>query len=877
MSLPTGTRLGIYEIVTPLGAGGMGEVYRARDSRLNRHVALKLVPAERIADLDRVRRFEQEARAASALNHPHIVSIHDIGESEGFRFIAMELVEGVSPIVWVEREKPELRRILEVVTQVADALTETHRAGIVHRDIKPANILVTPQGYAKVLDFGLAKLAEVSASTEETKSDAPALTERGAIVGTVAYMSPEQALSRPVDGRTDVFSLGAVLYEMVTGHRLFAGSSPIDVVHAVIHDAPGERLRPVELQWIADKALAKDTNERYQSMAEFAADLRRLRRRLESGLSSPQEALVEQRSPHARSLGWLWAAAGLLAGIIPWFVPAIRDRLVTIEPFLRAESRLTQLTSYTGTERAGAISPDGKYFAFVSEKGGAPDLWVRQVSGGEPVQLTHDDNVESDVVYAPDGESIYYSAQGAIWRIPALGGNARRVVSKAGFPAPSPDGKQLGYVRNLGADTPMAWENGAIEIAGADGSAPREIHRTRRIGQLAWSPDGRWLSFTEGQLYLAIQDLYLLDVKTRTKRKLTRVPGSIVSYAWLPDGCRLIVATQYVLPLMGASDLAVVSIDGHPPRRLTLNGSTRLTTPSVSANGSRLVVTMQMDEREIWKVPLGPDVEANGREANRLLDSSWNPFWAYVSHDGATLLFNSPATGKRNLWIMTLDGGAQPRQVTTLEGAMPTHASFSPDATRVAYVSLQSGSGDIWVANTDGSNPTQVTDKSSAPAFWPTWSPDGKWIAFGSGREGLPQIWKVPSAGGHAVRISEWGGRVDWSPVDNRLAYSDWLANRVEIVDADSSKVLLQVPIPQAPLSLPVWSPDGRQFSLVRSESYLKDSVWIYDAQTGQGKPVVQFPGRFHMIFRAGWSRDQKSLIVNRQETTSHIVLIENF
>jgi serine/threonine protein kinase len=283
MSLPAGTRLGAYEILAPLGAGGMGEVYRARDTHLDRQIALKLLPAGRATDPERVRRFQQEARAASSLNHPHIVSIYDTGEAEGFHFIAMELVEGVSPAAWVEREKPELRRILEVLTQVADALAAAHQAGIVHRDIKPANILVTPQGYAKVLDFGLAKLVETRVATEETQTAGRPLSQSGVILGTVAYMSPEQAVGRPVDGRTDVFSLGAVLYEMITGRRAFTGSSEIDILHAVIHSAPAERLEPVELQWIGDKALAKDAGERYQSMAEFAADLRRLRHRLESG------------------------------------------------------------------------------------------------------------------------------------------------------------------------------------------------------------------------------------------------------------------------------------------------------------------------------------------------------------------------------------------------------------------------------------------------------------------------------------------------------------------------------------------------------------------------------------------------------------------
>ncbi len=877
MPLPAGTRLGDYEILALLGAGGMGEVYRARDAHLDRHIALKLLPAGRAADAERVRRFQQEARAASALNHPHIISIYDTGEAKGFHFIAMELVEGVSPAAWVEREKPELRRILEVLTQVADALAAAHQAGIVHRDIKPANILVTPQGYAKVLDFGLAKLVETRAAGAETQSAGRALSQSGVILGTVAYMSPEQALGRPVDGRSDVFSLGAVLYEMVTGRRAFTGSGEIDILHAVIHSAPSERLEPVELQWIADKALAKDAGERYQSMAECAADLRRLRRRLES---TPAGSTTTSERPPTEPRGvvrpWLWAAAGAVAAGATWFVPGLRERLAPSEPFLRPEATLTQLTSYGGTERAAAISPDGKYFAFVSEKGGSPDIWVRQVSGGEPVQLTRDEAIESDLVYAPDGESIYYFAQGAIWRIPPLGGTSRRVVPKGRFPAPSPDGKQLAYLRDPTGERIVSWDQGTIETANVDGAAPRPIHEARGIGNLSWSPDGRWLAFTEGQLFDA-RRLYVLDVQTGNKRQLTRVPsGSIATQAWLPDSRRLLVSVQYGISALAAYDLAIVSIDGKPPRRLTLNGAASLVSPGVSASGWRLLATMQTTEREIWKVPLGADPQANGAAATRLLDSSWDPMWTHVSHDGSTLLLNTPFSGHRNLWTMRLDSGA-PRQVTSLAGNLFTHASLSPDANRVAYVSLQSRSADIWTANADGSNPRQVTANHPGQDFWPTWSPDGKWIAFGSTRDGPPQIWKVPSTGGPPLRISERGGRVDWSPVDNRVIYFDWEANRVEIAEADSGKILLQVPLSGGAAALPIWSPDARQFSVVRSDGYRKDSIWIFDAQTGLGKLAAQFPGRFHMRFRAGWSKDQRSLIVNRFETVSHIVLLENF
>jgi Tol biopolymer transport system component len=318
------------------------------------------------------------------------------------------------------------------------------------------------------------------------------------------------------------------------------------------------------------------------------------------------------------------------------------------------------------------------------------------------------------------------------------------------------DGKRLACVRSLGPDFLMWVGRGSIEIAGADGTGGRKLYEGAGIGPISWSPDGRRIAFNQGGFFEA-RNLHILDVASGHERSVTRYPlGGVYSQAWLPDG-RSLVISRWSHALGSSADLLVVSDEGQPVRRLTLAAGTRFVHPAVAANARRLVATTETDQHEVWSVPLGPDPESNGRNAVRLLDASGDPFWAQVSRDGATLLFNSTASGSRNLWTMPLDGAASPRQITFLSGNVLTHSSLSPDGARVAYASHQTGASKIRAANVDGSNAVQLTD-GPAQDFWPIWSNDSRWVAFGSLRGGNPQLWKVPSTGGQAVPITRDGG-----------------------------------------------------------------------------------------------------------------------
>ncbi len=881
MTLAAGTRLGPYEILSPLGAGGMGEVYRAKDTRLSREVAIKVLPESLASDQERLKRFEKEARSASALNHPNIVTIHDIGSESGVSYIAMELVEGTTLRESLASGPLPIKKMLQIAPQIAEGLARAHEAGIVHRDLKPENVMVKRDGLVKILDFGLAKLSSTGSGSDEG-SQLPTMTGTtpGVIVGTVGYMSPEQAGGRPLDFRSDQFSLGAILYEMATGRRAFARATAVETLAAIVREEPASLGSarpdiPAPLRWVAERCLAKDPRERYASTEDLARDLVNLRDRVVESTSSASPALEAPSLWRRRTLvtGWFLSALFL---VLLLFV-AFRAKRAPPVP-TGAEATITQLTNSNEGEYSGAISPDGRQFAFVSEKGGSPDIWVRQVSGGESFRITRDAAAETDLVYAPDGESLYYttleSERPIIWRIPALGGTPRKVVDGARYPSPATDGRRLACVRSVGPDFLMWVGRGSIEIDGADGTRGRKLYEGAGIGPISWSPDGRRIAFNQGDFFEA-RNLHILDVESARERSVTHYPlGGVFSQAWLPDGKSLVIS-RWPHALGSSADLLVATDEGEPLRRLTLAVGTRFVHPVVAANGKRLIATTETDQHEVWRIPLGPDPESNGRNAVRLLDSSGDPFWAQVSRDGTTVLFNSTASGSRNLWTMPLDGNASSRQVTFLSGNVLTHSSLSPDGSRVAYASHQTGASKIWTANVDGSNAVELTD-GPAQDFWPIWSNDGRWVAFGSLRGGEPQLWKVPSTGGQAVPITREGGfRGDWSPVDNRIVF--WKAGELQVVDADSGKVLLRVPAGDLVLTLPVWSPDGRSFSAMREEPHDNSSLWIFDAKTGERRLAALLPPGFHTIFRAGWTRDGQSLIVNRNKTISHIVLLENF
>jgi Tol biopolymer transport system component len=868
--LAVGQRLGTYEIQSLLGAGGMGEVYRARDTRLGRDVAIKVLPPGLRHDPERMARLEREARHLAALNHSNIGAIYGVTDVSGVPALILELIDGPTLADVITPGGMPVAEALPLARQIADALDAAHEQGIVHRDLKPANVKVRPDGAVKVLDFGLAKAWDGSGASDAAST--VAATREGIVLGTAPYMSPEQARGKSVDKRTDVWAFGCILYEMLTGRRAFEGETASDAMSAVLERDPDwSRLppaTPAHVRRLLQRCLQKDPRRRLRDIGDARVEL------------DGDDAAVPAR-PAAHSTGrWRAVAIASLLALAVFGALAVIDRARRSRSdgeYSTAQAIATQLTNHGRTEAEGALSPDGKSFVFVSNHGGTMDVWLRQVSGGgEPVRLTNDAADESELVYAPDGEAVYFtrrdSSGPSIWRMGALGGQPQRIVTDATFPAPSPDGRSLAY----------AAGNTDLVVRALDGSGTRTLVKEILGGVPGpkWSRDGRFVSYVGAGL-LAPANLFVVDVATGSARQVTafvRSGEGVQSHAWLPDNQHVAIAYVAAPPLF-QSDIGILDVRDGSIARLTYNVAQRFESLSVSADGQRLTTTTSDIQREIWKVPLGPDPDANGRAAVRLMDSSFDPMWTFVSRDGRTVLFNSPVTGSRNLWTMPLDRSAPPRQITTTAGNAVTHSSLSPDGTRVAFASSVSGYSDIWTINVDGSEPRQLTKDVPADS-WPVWSPDGRSIAFTSIRNGRRETWRVPSAGGAAERIIDGFFRGDW--VSQPTGSGTWMVTSdgvdgVRLLDVERRSVVWQVRLGQGRFSVPLFSPDRKSISIPIPEARDRDVLLILDAATGKSRVGARFAEPWSIFFRASWVDDGKAVVVNRYGITSHVVLFDRF
>jgi Tol biopolymer transport system component len=873
-----GHTLGHYQIVSAIGAGSMGEVYLAHDSRLDRQVALKILPARFTREGDRVARFRREAKAVSALNHPNIMTIHDIGEIGDTWFIAAEFIPGVTLRERLSTGRIALHEALGIVIQCAVALDAAHRAGIVHRDLKPENIMVRPDGVVKVVDFGLARMVEAE------KKSAVESTQAGILIGTPRYMSPEQARGEKLDERTDIFSLGAVLYEMVTGRPAFPGASTAEVFAALLGPAcraPSECADgiPEDLDAIVAKALRTDRELRYQTMQEFAADLQKLKER-----PSDQRGGYFLRKRRVRRV-MLCSAALLIAGVaVAWY-------LRTAPPHARPEAAgltVLPLTSFPGYKDFGSFSPDGRRVAF-SWNGGAggargkPDrnIYIKTIGPDDPVRLTSAPEDETLPVWSPEGRYIAFCrmlgaepmfGRYAIYVIPAFGGPERKIAEGGMGVSWSPTSKEV-------AMASLPWESGGIFLLSLATGERRQLTNPHPYfdNLPVFSPDGRWIAFTRN-FGVSSREIFVVAARSGAARQLTFDRQPTYGATWTPDSREIVFASNRGV---GGESLWRVASTGGAPRRLspTLEGGFY---PSISRKGNRLVYTESFEDSNIYSYEGagfgGGPAPARFAGPKGLILSSRRDDSANISPTGERIAFVSKRTGNEEIWVCDQNGGHQ-AQLTSFQGPATGTPRWSPDGHWIAFDSWAAGNPDIYVIKAEGGTPRRLT-AGPGSSFMPSWSPDGKWIYFKSDRFGTDQIWKIPAAGGAATQLTRSGASEPFASADGKLVYftkRPWGAIWTISVDGGAERPVQE--LERFDKISRSWGVLDRGIYFISSEDAPHQTIRFFNFATRRVTSLVEL-GR-NPIWNypdVALSRDGRQLLfAGLDQDINDLMLIENF
>jgi serine/threonine-protein kinase len=890
MALAPGTRLGPYTISASIGAGGMGEVYKATDTRLGRTVAIKVLPELVALDPELKQRFEREAKALAALSHPHICPIHDVGSQGGIDFLVMEYLDGETLEQRLKKGPLPLDLGLQIGIQIADALAAAHRAGITHRDLKPGNIMLTKSG-AKLLDFGLAKLrpaSPVSMSGMTRLSTMAPGTASGTILGTVHYMAPEQVEGRDADGRSDVWALGAVLYEIVTGTRPFKGESPASVIAAILKDTPPplsarQPLTPALLDQIVTRCISKDPEERWQSASDLRIQL--------EWIKNTPVASVASEPPRHRRRNVIW---GVTIGAVTVLVVAAamlmtRASSLTADPLV---STVARVTHETGFSEWPTWSPDGSLFAFTSNRAGNFDLYVgRAEEGREVVNVTSNDADDVQPAFSPDGKLIAYvstrSSQtglikigtfigfdtrtfgGDVWVTPALGGQARRLAEGGNFPVWYPDGRSVLYVsgpENRRAIMAVSVEGGAAPTTVLPSSESRwEIIR------LGFSPDARWITFeTQERQILAMpavggRPTTLLEgsshVWDRTARRIyyvnqqstggTRIEGAeiqpgtelpVVVRGWVagvstgtlrdlalaPDGTRLLAAGADESMNLTRIRLSPEGGDVAGPEESLSTGHVRDRFPAASPDGERIVVsTNRIGDNGLWIV-----VPASGRwtrvEMPQVPDERVViACWAPNGRDLGVKRFLRD--GRSALWRVAVDGSAAEPLVQPAPTLVGTFAcAFSPDGQGLLYARIVDGFNQLFVFDLTTRRDRALTH-SGSHKYQGAWSPDGRWITFSANTGETVHTWRVPAAGGREEQLTNGAERylhMFYSP-DGRWLYVQPSHRNIYRMPADGGPLRPVTRFPESGLFIeePTIAPNGQYLAYNRGGG--GSSLWM--------------------------------------------------
>jgi Tol biopolymer transport system component len=831
-----GKSIGQYEVVSFIGKGGMGYVYLARDTRLNRKVALKLLAPRFTAEERGLHRFMFEARAASSLNHPNILTIHEIGQVESVHFIATEFIAGHTLRHLLKSGRMKLHDTLDIAIQAAGALSAAHQAGIVHRDIKPENIMLRPDGYVKVLDFGLAKLEQQILSVDSGATTTPKLdTDTGTVMGTIRYMSPEQARGHAVDARSDIFALAVVIYEMITGRQPFEGETTADVVASIIKAEPPQLSdftdESIEgLQQIVNRALVKDKQDRYQTAEEMLADLKAIKHELEfeikrdsaDAISSP--ASNPARFPFLRLLAPIVTAA-VVTGSAYWLWIG-QHKPPNSDPFSWSFVELHGWKREAGARESNArFSPDGGRVAFQAMTNQWLGIWVKQTSGGDPIRITADKEDCWSPLWSPDGQQIaFISDRGgrrAIWRIPALGGTPELLGTvESNFVELTHWSKDGGRIY-FGSESNFF----ALEIASKTVSQITHFDEPKvPYKYFGVSPDENYIAYNatkDGQA-----DIWVTPMRGGLPRQLTNDSAEDNHPVWHPDGSRII----YVSKRARINQISVAYLDGSPPVQMTV-GRADHKVSDVSADGTRLLDVTSSNESDVFRVEidLGREVEISSQLGIKI--------WPEISPDGQVIAFqsaNEESTLEYSSIIAKPLNGGQQAQLAS-EGFIPT---WSPDGSKLAFLRFADKKINIFTVNAIGGDERQLTTEGIQAGFYSylpynlayfrdySWSPDSGRIVYSSRKSGQSNLWTINADSSGETQIT--------SNTDANLE-----------------------------LNCPLWSSDGTRIAyLSQTFKPLADGkrVWsVLVAKEGKSENIFQAYSQTRLV---GWSHSDNGLIV---------------
>jgi Tol biopolymer transport system component len=897
MSLKSGQRLGPYRIESPLGEGGMGEVYRAQDTRLGRAVAVKVLPAQLAEHPLRRERFEREARAVAALSHPHICALFDVGEEDGISFLVMEHLEGESLAERLSKGALPLDQVLEVGSQIAGALDRAHRAGIAHRDLKPGNVMLTRSG-AKLLDFGLAKSG--LAEDEPTESNAPTesapwapgressapteakppLTEAGAVIGTFQYMAPEQLEGEEADGRADIWALGCLLYEMATGRPPFAGKSQASLISSIMRDTPvpvGQRqpLAPPSLEHVISRCLEKERDDRWQSVHDVAEELSWIRLSAGRGGAPTAETTEARRRPRASGTMLAVAAgAATVVGVVfgLWLGGAFGT------PGGNGVRVARQLTFQIGVEGHPALSPDGRLLAYVSDKEGNADIFVQRVDGRNSINLTEDSPyADTSPSFSPDGSEIAFRSErggGGIFVMGATGESVRRLSDRGHDPSWSADGKRIVVSTEQVVDPRLRQATAELWTIDVGTGQMSRLYAGDAV-QPAWSPDGARIAFWRVDGNSGQRDLATIDAEGRegpvaitTDRPVDWDP------VWSTDGREL----YFVSDRAGTMDVWRVSLD--PATGRVEEGPERVGVPAqdvawlaAAREDTSLAYVSRSALHYLYALKIEPQSFRTTARMQTLQAGALPIGYAHPSPDGASVALTTGGT-REDVYVLEVENG-ELRQLTD-DPFRDRGPQWSPDGSEIAFYSNRSGTYQLWSIRPDGSGLRQLTDLPDG-AWFPYWSPDGSRIAFPTSKATCV-ITVQDTAASSAECLPNpsedvWFEVRDWSPDGLWLVGNPSLHGGAVLPDLLlwSFEEKQYWSIEQAHGLVARWMPDSRSVLMFDEERRL---VRV-DRETGVARDVGPIEGAGTVNReRLGLSRDGRTVLVQANSVEANIWLL---